>query len=74
MASKKTKYTLHLDIPLLKEIINYNPFANPKKWQAVADALTENIDGAPATGWSCKERALLLIVYIKKEQLAKINK
>lgn len=50
MASKKTKYTLHLDIPLLKEIINYNPFANPKKWQAVADALTENIDGAPATG------------------------
>ena len=73
-AGKRTKFTPYIDLALLQEVINHNPFIDAAKWVLVVDALQDTGDGAPATARSCKERVVLFMEYFKKDQLAKINK
>ena len=69
-AGKRTKFTPYIDLALLQEVINHNPFIDAAKWVLVVDALQDTGD-APATARSCIG---LLMEYFKKDQLAKINK
>ena len=73
MPLPRTKFSPHIDLQLLREVLNHNPFADPAKWSDVVDALAGG-EGAPTTGRSCRERVLLLMTYFKREQMIKINR
>lgn len=76
MAAVKTKYTPRLDLLILREVINHNPFVDPQKWKIIVDSLqdVEDNEGAPTTARSVRERVTLLMEYFRKDQMAKINR
>ena len=73
MPLPRTKFSPQIDLQLLQEVLNNNPFADPAKWTDMVDALAGG-EGAPATGRSCRERVLLLMTYFKREQMIQKNR
>ena len=74
MPLQRTKFSRVIDLQMLKEVVNYNPFVDPAKWTDIVDDLALSGEGAPTTGQSGKERVHLLMTYFKREQLVKINR
>ena len=74
MPLQRTKFSPVIDLQMLREVVNHNPFVDPTKWTDIVDALALSGEGAPTTGRSCKERVHLLMTYFKREQLVKINR
>ena len=69
-----TKFSPVIELQMLKEVVNHNPFVDPAKWTDIVDTFALSGEGASTTGRLCKERVHLLMTYFKWEQLVKINR
>ena len=49
------KFSPVIDLQMLKEVVNHNPFVDPAKWTDIVDTLALSGEGASTTGRSCKE-------------------
>ena len=61
MPLQRTKVSPVIDLQMLKEVVNHNPFVDPAKWTDIVDTMALSGEGAPTTGRSCKERVHLLL-------------
>jgi hypothetical protein len=74
VGQNRTSYSPSIDVALLREVINHNPFVDASKWGDVVETIMDIGDTAPTTARSVRERTTLLLEYFKKDQMIKINK
>ena len=70
---KRTRFNNDMDIFLLKEVINHNPFVNKGQWQTISTLINSTL-GKQTSDRSCSERTNLLVSQFRTDNLKKIGR